>query len=110
MANTIQTYGGFVVLRKSINSLKFIAQWLSYAQDGRLILDEPSGLNLKQNYHDFNHSRNDQSIVSLLSKRWQILIWPNPRFGPQLTNGTFYKPFREIDTTKFKPKWPLVAV
>ena len=114
MASSIQTYAGFVVVRKTINSLRFIAEWQTYSQDERLILDKPNGLNLKPNYKGFRLPRNDQSIVSLLSKRGQILVWPNPleawgKARPQTENGTVYMPYKEIDATKFKLGWPLVT-
>ena len=113
MARTIQVYAGFVLIRKSISSLRFLAEWATYAQDGRLILDEGSGLNLKPDYSDFKKPRNDQSIVSLLSKRWRILVWPNPRSywmkpRARTSNGTVFTAYEEMVINEMKPDWPLV--
>lgn len=81
-----QLFAGLVILRRSWHSLGFVSQWLSYAQDTRLITNKrntllPSELQ-GQNHPGFMQHRNDQAIFSLLYKKWNFTTFPDPsRFG-----------------------------
>jgi hypothetical protein len=67
-ACTPQSWGGFLLLRKSFDSISFIAKWLTYCEDYRLISDLPSPGNMPE----FIEHRHDQSILSLLAKKHNI--------------------------------------
>ena len=112
MANTIQVHAAFILFRKSAHSLRFIAEWLTYAQDGRILTGEARGEKFKPDYPDFQKHRNDQSIISLLSKRWRIPLWPTPRgdwksTGPFPQDGKVIIPYNKFDITKFSIPWPV---
>jgi len=68
--NTPQVWGGLILLRKEFNPLRFIGEWLTYAQDDRIITDSPNVFS--SNDAIFKEHRHDQSILSLLCKKWGI--------------------------------------
>jgi len=68
--NTDQVWAGFVLLRKSFNPIRFIGEWLTYTQDYRITSDS-TNIFLK-NDASFVDNRHDQTILSLLCKKWGI--------------------------------------
>ena len=60
---TIQVY------EKSAYTIKFIQDWLYYCQDKRIITDDKNTLN-QSNYKGFRDNRHDQSVLSLLIKKY----------------------------------------
>lgn len=67
---TEQAWAGFVVFARNFHSQQFIAEWLTYAQDHRIITDESSVFGKEDS--SFQANRHDQTILSLLSKKWGI--------------------------------------
>ncbi len=57
--------------------MAFVSEWLTYAQDSRAITDDKNVLG-KPNYDDFRENRHDQTILSLLAKKWNLKIYPDP--------------------------------
>jgi hypothetical protein len=55
----------------------FVTEWLTYAQDSRAITDDANVLGLP-NYPEFHDHRHDQSILSLLAKKWNLTLYPDP--------------------------------
>lgn len=68
--NTYQAWSGFILLRKSFNPVRFIGEWLTYNQDFRIASDSPSVFG--PNDETFVENRHDQTILSLLCKKWGI--------------------------------------
>ena len=68
--NTPQAWAGFILLRKHFNPVRFIGEWLTYTQDPRISSDIPS-LYGKED-EAFIENRHDQTILSLLAKKWGI--------------------------------------
>lgn len=68
--NTNQAWSGFILLRKHFNPVRFIGEWLTYNQDPRISSDIPS-LYGKED-ETFIENRHDQTILSLLAKKWNI--------------------------------------
>ena len=68
--NTNQAWSGFILLRKSFNACAFIGEWLTYNQDDRIVTDSAS--NFRPNDPMFTENRHDQTILSLLAKKWGI--------------------------------------
>lgn len=71
--NETMVSGGYVLIRKSSKSIKFIEKWLYYASDRRIITDDANECNLT-NLHGFIEHRHDQGILSLLA--WKEGIMP----------------------------------
>ena len=98
--DSYQRMGGFVVLRKNCQSLQFIMEWLAYAMDPRILTDIPNQME-KPNLPGFKENRHDQTVISLLSKKWQLDYFRNPwqghRRGKLDQNSTpFRGPYRRL--------------
>lgn len=68
--NSPQAWSGFILLRKGFNPLRFIGEWLTYNQDYRIASDSPTSI--ISNDPIFNENRHDQTVLSLLCKKWGI--------------------------------------
>lgn len=70
VAQTKQFAAGVLVIRVNSISREIINKWLEFAQNEQLISDSPSA---SENYADFVENRHDQSIASLLFKKYQCI-------------------------------------
>jgi len=61
-----QLEAGFILLKKSDVSYKFIKEWLELCKDYHLISDE---ISLKPDVWGFAENRHDQSLLSILGKK-----------------------------------------
>jgi hypothetical protein len=68
--NSNQVWSGFILLRKCFNPIRFIGEWLTYNQDARIATDSTSIFG--KNDPIFYENRHDQTILSLLCKKWGI--------------------------------------
>ena len=68
--NSNQVWSGYILLRKGFNPLRFIGEWLTYNQDSRISSDSPSSMTKDDAI--FSENRHDQTILSLLCKKWGI--------------------------------------
>lgn len=75
VVNTNQAMGGFILLKKTNNSIKFVQDFLNYSCNEDLLKDD---VKLHDNYNDFEAHRHDQSILSCLSKKWGIILFRDP--------------------------------
>ena len=65
-----QVWSGFILIRKNFETIRFISEWLTYVQDPRISTDIPSIFSKEMPV--FNENRHDQTILSLLIKRYNI--------------------------------------
>jgi hypothetical protein len=65
-----QLESGFILLKKSDISYRFIKEWLELCKDYHLISDEPSNLT---ELWPFWENRHDQSLLSILGKKYKVL-------------------------------------
>ena len=77
-----QRMGGFIVVKKSNDSLEFFRQYQYYVSDLRIVSDNDNMLGLP-NYPSFIENRHDQSVFSLLSKKWGFACYRDPSRGPE---------------------------
>jgi len=91
-----QILASFVVCVKTNDNIEFFKEWLKYAQDPRIITDQPNVCGLP-NYPEFKDHRHDQSILSLLGRKHNITTtedisqWGNDRRNksiPQIIEHT----------------------
>lgn len=75
--STRQRLSGFIVVKNSQFSLNFFEEFLSYAQDIRIIGDYPNVCGF-QNFPDFQCNRHDQTVFSLLSKKYKLEAFRDP--------------------------------
>lgn len=91
--DTKQRLGGFQLVKKTPFSLDFYKKYLEYACDKRLITDAPNTCGLP-NYPEFRDHRHDQSIFSVLSKKYNLEAyrdlsqWGNP-YVDKFTNSNY---------------------
>ncbi len=67
--DTPQIQASYSLWKKTPFSIKLVDEWLHYAQDKHMITDTPSKM---PNYEGFRMHRHDQSIFSLLIKKYEI--------------------------------------
>ena len=78
---SIQRLGSFSLWRKSKFSIQFVEECLRYAQDERIITDIDNQCDLS-NYEGFTAHRHDQSIFSLMTKKYKLASFRDPsQFG-----------------------------
>ncbi|MDE7415191.1 MAG: hypothetical protein K2N44_02580 [Lachnospiraceae bacterium] len=82
--DTPQSIGGYFVCKKAPEVQAYLDEVLQYAQDMRIISDKPNVMGLP-NYEEFTDHRHDQSVISLISKKYGFKRFRDPsQFG--LTN------------------------
>lgn len=67
----------FFLIKKTKLSVQFIEEFLSLACDERMITDSVNQLG-KENYPEFIEHRHDQSIFSLLTKKYKFIAFRDP--------------------------------
>jgi hypothetical protein len=63
-----QAWMGFVCFIRNFDSIQFAHQWLTYMHDPRIVTDSKS--TLAPDAPSFRENRHDQTVGSLLLKRW----------------------------------------
>jgi hypothetical protein len=88
-----QCDAAFCVFLRCDASLRFVAEWLDYCRDPRIITDDPNTSG-RRDLPDFREHRRDQSVLSLLAARHKLPLYRMPtQFGnhykapPQRVNG-----------------------
>ncbi len=77
----IQILASFVLMTKNDFSKKFVKEWLDYSQDYRIITDSQNECGYP-NYQEFIDHRHDQSILSLLARKYNVKTIPDiSQFG-----------------------------
>lgn len=66
-SQTAQAWGGFLLLRKNLSTIRFVSAWLTYCTDPRVLRSSPC---IFKNCPEFQAHREDQSVLSLLAKKW----------------------------------------
>lgn len=80
-ADTPQSIGGYFVCKKAPEVKAYLDEVLQYAQDIRIISDKPNVMGLP-NYAEFADHRHDQSVISLMSKKYGFKRFRDPsQFG-----------------------------
>ncbi|NTV48331.1 MAG: hypothetical protein HGB32_08520 [Geobacteraceae bacterium] len=80
-SESIQRLGSFSLWKKSTFTMNFVDEYLRYAQDERIISDMENQCGYP-NYPEFKEHRHDQSIFSLLTKKYDLKAYRDPsQFG-----------------------------
>lgn len=102
-----QRLGSYILIRKSKISMSFVTEWLNYAQDGRIITDIENLCGL-ENYAGFKEHRHDQSIFSLLSKKYGFIAYRDPsQYGNDLKEFYPDSKYEQILKSTRKRSFPL---
>jgi len=76
-----QCDAAFCVFRRSEAALRFVAEWLDYCRDPRIITDDPNTSG-RRDLPDFREHRRDQSVLSLMAARYRLPLYRMPtQFG-----------------------------
>ncbi len=79
--DTPQSIGGYFVCKKAPEVKAYLDEVLHYAQDIRIISDKPNVMGLPD-YAEFADHRHDQSVISLMSKKYGFKRFLDPsQFG-----------------------------
>lgn len=79
--DTPQSIGGYVILKKTDFVQNFLEEDLYYAQDARIITENANTLG-QNNYPEYIAHRHDQSVWSLMSKKYRVKRFRDPsQFG-----------------------------
>ena len=107
-SNTMQRMTGALIVRKSLMSLSMISHWMAYNADRRIVDEHDDDEQLAKAEHGswykredekFIANRHDQTVMSIVSKKYQIPEWPDPsQYGDQGYNQELkqMKQFRSI--------------
>ncbi len=76
-ADSPQRMATYLLLRKDADSIRFADEYLRYCRDERILTDIPNQLG-RPNYPDFKDNRHDQTVLSLLSKKWRLSAFRDP--------------------------------
>jgi hypothetical protein len=84
--------GSFLVFLKTRESLEFVAEWLKYCSDERILTDQPNTCG-KENLPGFVEHRHDQAVLSLLASRKRVQLYRDPtQWGNYLKVDEYRKP------------------
>lgn len=98
--DTPQLVGGFILLKKDKFSVNFIKEYLSWCCDKSCIMDFDQYI-YKSNYENFIAHRHDQSILSILGKKYDIETFRDPsQFGDR--QWQYFSEGRDLKLKKFK--------
>ena len=93
-SDTSQRVGGFFMFKKDDFSINFFEELLNYSQDYRIITDSANECGLP-NYPDFIEHRHDESLISLISKKYDLYPYKNPNqtgfIFSNITNNLYTK-------------------
>jgi len=100
-ADTLQRCSGFILCRKSEESMEFVGEWLAYQKDRRIVTDKNNVL-AEDNYENFQEHRHDQSVLSLLSKKYNLTAFRDPsQYGNEFMDQYTNSPYPQIvDSTR----------
>ena len=84
-SETDQRLSGFILVKKTNLSINFFEEFLNFSLDRRIISDDDNVLGHK-NYRGFIENRHDQTIFSLLTKKYKLKCYRDPSGFPQITN------------------------
>jgi hypothetical protein len=75
--DTNQVQANFIAIRKTERGMKFAKEWLDWCTSKDALTRESVYLENPPEYQFFGH-RSDQSVLSLLSKKWELNIHQDP--------------------------------
>lgn len=95
--DTAQICGGYIIVKKTSESVEHIKRWFDYCLDERIISDNPNVLGY-DNYPEFVGNRHDQTVWSLCCKKKGIKPFRDPsqwgndqsRFADDVLNRSDY--------------------
>lgn len=75
--HTAQRVGGWFLFKKNDFNRKFFQECLNYGCDPRILTDMPNQLG-HPNYNGFRDHRHDESLISIMAKKYDLFPYRNP--------------------------------
>jgi len=75
--NTRMLNASMSVWMKTQTNISFLSEWREYVSDSRIVTDDPNTCG-QPNFQDFREHRFDQSVLSLLSVKYNSEIYRDP--------------------------------
>ena len=75
--NTNMVNGALSLWKKTDENIEFLNEWLNYLRDPRIITDSENICG-KPNFLEFRGHRHDQSVLSLLAKKYEFEVYRDP--------------------------------
>lgn len=104
--DTKQRCATYFLIRKTDKTVAFISEWLKYAQKYELISDEDNVIYQQPNHEGFCENRHDQSIFSVLSKKYGFQAYQDLSQYRYINTG--YKRVKEIIKMKKIEEYPVM--
>ena len=71
------TNGAVSLWTKNTNNINLLNEWLRYCRDPRIITDDPNMCG-RPNFIEFKDHRHDQSILTILSIKYNFTLFRDP--------------------------------
>lgn len=95
-SHTSQRLASFQIVKKSDFSVRFYEEYLALCENPQLVTDLPNIMG-KDNYDTFREARHDQSIFSLLTKKYLLKCFRDPsQFGNEVKDHFINSPYEQI--------------
>ena len=93
-----QRLASFMTLRKNCQSLQFVMEWLACGMDPRILTDIDNEMG-KPNIPAFRGNRHEQTVLSLLSKKWQLDEFRDPCQYGNIDQNLMYslEPYKQLN-------------
>lgn len=100
--NTNQRIATYILFKKDETTIKFVNEYLEYCCNESILTDRKS--TLEDNYSEFTDHRHDQSVFSLLTKKYKISGYREPsQYGDRpweyFSNNRLYNQREYINST-----------
>ena len=93
--HSMQRMSGLFLMRKSTFAEKLAREWLAFAEDPRILTDRENELGLPD-HTDFVAHRHDQSILSLLTKKYGVPGFRDPGSPEDGCDSSNKSPYPQI--------------
>jgi len=94
--NAPMTNGAVSLWEKSENNIEFLVEWLRYCRDPRIITDDPNICG-RPNFPEFKDHRHDQSILTILSTKYNFELFRDPtQWGNDEKNIFINSPYSQL--------------
>ena len=88
--------GAVSLWRKSEKNIEFLNEWLKFLRDPRIVTDEPNMAG-KANFLEFNDHRHDQSVLTILSIKYDLEMFRDPtQYGNEEIDQFSNSPYPQL--------------
>ncbi len=95
IADSNQRLACYIIFRKSDFSIRFVDEWLGFCCNVNILTDKEN--EIMDNYPEFIAHRHDQSVFSLLTKKYNLKAYRDPsQFGNNLEGYKNMSPYKQI--------------